>query len=786
MVVASQLVAKVSTEGVDISKQQLQGMGQAVKETSGGFKSMLGNALSFVAGQAIFNAVGSAVGFLKDQTIDAVKLAMQHQDIMEQTTKVLQSTHNASGMTAQSLQDLASSLEKTTFFSKDTTEEGENLLLTFTGIGKDVFPLATKTMLDMSKAMGQDVKSTAIMMGKALNDPAQGLTALTRVGVTFTDQQKQMIQQMVATGDTAGAQKIMLQELQREFGGSADATTTAAGRMQIFKDRADDLKERMASGLLPVVLDLMDHIASPALDVAQNLFNDVGRAIHYIGEVLRSVDLSDFNSAWSSLNTVFRDIEARISKVGDAFKVLGTDADPLAPIIGNLAQGGLNTLSQILWQVEGGLMAFDKALATGKGPLDQFAGPVKEIASLLQGQFSQAINFAGSQAKQISTWFQGSGILKDVGQEFKNIAQDAFNLGEIFLRARGAAQDIIEHAFAKFAPYIEKILPPLIKLGTEIGTGIAGALQYVKPYIIEAIDAFEKFANGVIDRVGPIINIIMPYIIQGAKDVQAIWKVVWPSLQMILQGVFQSIVGIVQIAWSLVSGIINIGLDLLSGNWSQAWTDMQNMFGGIWSGIQNMLGGEIKILQGILGGIGALAYNYIVVPFLNAWSNVMEFFGNIGSWFHDRFMEVYNGVTGAIGTIAGWFHDNLIKPFEDDLGRLGGVFNAIAKLVGDASALNFGAIPGDLHSLGIPGFASGTSYAPGGWGIVGERGPEAMYIPRGAQIFPASQTAQMLSGGSATSGTGQPIILQIDGHTFARLFMPYAVGAIRNQVGVRF
>lgn len=45
----------------------------------------------------------------------------------------------------------------------------------------------------------------------------------------------------------------------------------------------------------------------------------------------------------------------------------------------------------------------------------------------------------------------------------------------------------------------------------------------------------------------------------------------------------------------------------------------------------------------------------------------------------------------------------------------------------------------DLFSLGlIPGAASGTDFAFGGPTLVGERGPELVNLPRGAQVIPNS------------------------------------------------
>jgi hypothetical protein len=95
---------------------------------------------------------------------------------------------------------MSAALQATTTFADEVILSGENMLLTFTNIGRDVFPMATETMLDMSQALGQDVTASAMQLGKALNDPVAGITALTRVGVTFSEEQKAVIESLAATG----------------------------------------------------------------------------------------------------------------------------------------------------------------------------------------------------------------------------------------------------------------------------------------------------------------------------------------------------------------------------------------------------------------------------------------------------------------------------------------------------------------------------------------------------------------------------------------------------------
>lgn len=152
---------------------------------------------------------------------------------------------------------LASSLSEVTRFEDDAIVSGESLLLTFTNIGADIFPQATESMLDLSTAMDQDMQTSAVQLGKALNDPVAGVAALRKVGVQFTDSQQAMIEKMVATGDLAGAQAMILKELQTEFGGSARAAgQTAAGQFEILNNKLGNMKETVGTAVIPFLMTL--------------------------------------------------------------------------------------------------------------------------------------------------------------------------------------------------------------------------------------------------------------------------------------------------------------------------------------------------------------------------------------------------------------------------------------------------------------------------------------------------------------------------------------------------
>jgi phage-related protein len=180
--------------------------------------------------------------------------------VTAQTENVLKSTGGAAGVTAKQVAGLANAMMKKTGVDDEVIQSGENVLLTFTriqnkaGKGNDIFNQATKATLDLSVALGQDMQSSAIQVGKALNDPIKGITALQRVGVSFTDAQKKQVKAMVESGDVMGAQKLILAELTKEFGGSAEAAgKTLPGQINILKESFSNLAGELVSMVVPAL-----------------------------------------------------------------------------------------------------------------------------------------------------------------------------------------------------------------------------------------------------------------------------------------------------------------------------------------------------------------------------------------------------------------------------------------------------------------------------------------------------------------------------------------------------
>lgn len=359
-----QVGVRVVTQGVSQAKADLDKVSQAEKNIgaeadkaatkTGGLSSKLSE-IGKVVGIA---AAAAAVGGIALAAKGAFQAATDLQNVLAQTNQVIKSTGGVAGVSAQDVRDLANQFENTTPYSDTMVQSAENMILTFTNIHKNIFPDTTKTVLDMStafKAAGKsmDVSDIAIQVGKALNDPIKGITALTRVGVTFTQAQKDMIKSMVDAGDTEDAQKLILQELQREFGGSAEAAgKTFSGQLDILKNHLSDIARAVALDVLPSLTKLVGYITDhlPQIESAVGAttsaiatgFSKIKDIFSGLQDGFSKVDWTPITKGLSAMMTAFSNtsvLDATI-KLFDSLKAALT---PLETPIKNLAValGGL-------------------------------------------------------------------------------------------------------------------------------------------------------------------------------------------------------------------------------------------------------------------------------------------------------------------------------------------------------------------------------------------------------------------------------------------------------------
>jgi hypothetical protein len=208
---------------------------------------------------AIVGGAAALGGLVKTLEIGTKKFIAQEKAVA-QTNARLKSTGAVANVTAKDIVALSDAIADKTGFDDDQIHAVENMLLTFTkirnevGKNNDIFSQATATVVDLSIAFEKDLNSSAIMLGKALNDPVKGITALSRAGVQFTEGQKETIKSLVESGKFLEAQKMILKELESQVGGSGEAFgQTLPGQLSRAKQSFEVVAQTLAATFLPSV-----------------------------------------------------------------------------------------------------------------------------------------------------------------------------------------------------------------------------------------------------------------------------------------------------------------------------------------------------------------------------------------------------------------------------------------------------------------------------------------------------------------------------------------------------
>ena len=204
--------------------QRLAGLGNrlgAVGRGAGGAFRGLNTALEKTTG-ALTSIRGLAVGFGVFAGLRGITGAtIKQEEALAQIEARLRSTGRTSQITTAQIAGIAGELQKATGIGDEEILDAQAKLLSFTNVAVDQLPRSTEVILDIATAMGVDLRSAAIQLGKALDDPERGLDGLSRAGTTFSKEQKDTIRALYEQGRAAEAQALILENVEKQTGGTA-------------------------------------------------------------------------------------------------------------------------------------------------------------------------------------------------------------------------------------------------------------------------------------------------------------------------------------------------------------------------------------------------------------------------------------------------------------------------------------------------------------------------------------------------------------------------------------
>jgi len=316
------------------------------------FGSVMGSAMNVALGA--LGLLASAIFMFLPNFIKMGEESRKAELRLQNIAKQMGLFGDATDKVAGRISNYAEELSFATGVDDEMIRSAQAVMLTFANLAKSAdqvggpFDRATQASIDLAAAGFGSVEENAVRLGKALQDPIAGITALTRVGVTLTDEQKANIETLMAQNDLLGAQAIILGAIETQVGGTAEATASATDKMNA---KFESIIEGLAEGLLPAI----DTIATEMLDwlnsvEGQKAIQDLTDQFVAFGEWVASPDgrqaIEDLGATVAALTGFVVGAVGAVKDLVDWWaKLLGIDtADaPTSGVNRTFNQNGVNT-----------------------------------------------------------------------------------------------------------------------------------------------------------------------------------------------------------------------------------------------------------------------------------------------------------------------------------------------------------------------------------------------------------------------------------------------------------
>lgn len=462
----------LQVDGLNRVTSELSKVGQtADKELSkankrfGNFGKSIGSAtrkLGKLAGTfgLVFGTAG-AVSLLNG-SIDAFKV---QEDAVAQVDKAIERVGETAGFTSKELQGIASELQSvTTFGDESILRDVSTQLLTFGNVQGEVFEQAQVAVLDLATVLEKDLASTSIQLGKALNDPIRGLSALSESGITFTDAQRELVAGFVEVGDATSAQQLILDEVAQFYGGSAAAAAdTLGGKQQQLANRFGDVQEVIGGAILGSLVnigqkfvELAESIASPAGFIRTTLIPAFQQASNFIVSIFTPVIQALINLWNNSLAPAFKRLQPVLKFLAIAIGVsLVTSITALAvalqvviPIVGFL----INIFSRVVRFI------YDVLAAAINFIKNIFSLSMSDISTAVSAGIDNVITFFRElPGRIISAMGDLAGLLLGAGKDImlgllNGIKEGATAVFDGVKDVVGGVKDFVTSGFGIFSP----------------------------------------------------------------------------------------------------------------------------------------------------------------------------------------------------------------------------------------------------------------------------------------------------------------------------------------------
>jgi phage-related protein len=617
---------KIVIEGADA------GASNVLKEVGSGLSGILSIATGIVTSQVITKAFDSIVSGVTGLFIAAV----EEENIMTLLNQGVEHLGSAAAMTSPQMVELAERLGQTTKFSHDLYLEGENLLMRFTMIGTETFPRVVQSAADLATVTGMDLPNTMRLLGRALEDPIAGMASLRRYNVVLTEAQKEQIKTLSEQGNLMAAQAVILDAVDKAFGGAAEAMGgTFSGQQAILKNNLESLSELLGGALLPMMNGLNKALTTITSDPKiMSFFADLGIQIGTALEPLAKLTdtfLTGFASGGLSggLTALFGPMQEKISSFASILSG------------GELATGLANLKSFFGGDWSASMAASQETL----GKLVEYCKFLFETISMFVT--SKVVPFLVEQFTKVTAWLNDNQPLIDRFIVVLNNMYQAFLTGLEWLAPK------LLGLWSVIGPFLAGMIDWLLKLGKIVmqvfTSDWAGAWETAK---LAAIGAGQTIWNAVV----ALLEWIAGLFGSSLKGIGDTWAGVWEAMK------------------TTVSLVLSIVVTFFMGIWASIvsiWTGIVAFFQGAWNSISTTVSTVILVISGalfmfwdwILGLFGTsitalktqwlAGWATIFTLASTAWNTIVTFYAGAWATFSGFWTGVWNSLVSIVSTIGG-------------------------------------------------------------------------------------------------------------------------------------
>jgi hypothetical protein len=584
------IVSTFDDKSIKTAQKELDKLG----EQSKGFASRMSSGFS-KAGSSLANfgkklalasaAAGAGALVIGKKLIEAGERASTSNARLEQINKSMGLFGDSTGQVTDRLIKLAEATARSTGVDQNSIKATQAKLLTFKELAATAdqvggeFDRATKAAIDLAAAGFGEAESNAVQLGKALNDPIKGITALTRSGVTFTQAEQERIKALVKSNKVGEAQQMILGAIETQVGGTAEATANATDRMRVMFGQ---LQERIGLKLLPVfnrlaafVMDRLypavDRFARIAMGRLKEIFQSIRPFLERVGDIIdkyvrpvieKIIDFMKNNE--DAVKAFFLALAglAVIAMLAGLLSALGALLTPIGLIVAAIAL----LVGAFVWAYQNVDWFRTGADAVGRWFRDKFPEYFRAFATALRAIWDGLWEVLLA----IGRWFQRTWLDED----------SKWRAGVIYLwnTMFAALSRLVRGVF----DIIVEILKGFVNIFQGIWNVFMGVITLDWSRAWEGIKQIFEGVVGILKAV--LMTLVLPF--------QVVWAAFGDELSLVWRMVWYAITTVVGKAFDIIKSLFNGAKDVILGIWNF-------VVGGILAGVEAIVNGVQRAVDAV-------------------------------------------------------------------------------------------------------------------------------------------------------------------------------------------